>query len=816
MLATFDGHGKKTKVIKVLLWLVSPGTMKMGGDVVAALGKVFPIESGGGMALLQSLDMVQTKLKDGSLSEEEDKIFGELSDKIWRRELNLHEIKIPEGSAYDLLSKWIQKAMECYDQLCYKVEREVEQEEVSKELKLAREQLNAIVSEQKTSGVSQTAISQVSRQASSLGVPVSRAEAQWALQHTSCYESEALKYCQSLPVARKALASLRDPSRLASITEIEPDVKVSIQAIVRTAGVEQLLKSVKEQTIILESFKRARIAAAATALHPHPLSVISQPKNTCDVCGSVGTIHRCVACDFDVCASCYVKSVPTLYASTSGTAQSAAGSSSDGGSGGGGGGGSGGGGKAKKKGSGKREREPANDAGESAEEAMLIAQREVHRADDMLMAELAILRWTMSLADLAIEKEKMLPLIHTRNEYENGIEDTHKATTGVVEVMRRGVAASLEEMKIPPREFPEEKPWSRFPWAFTKPQAVSELRLRDAVGLRNTQALAKELKLASSTLGLSKENSKLVMPRGSSNTKLTHQLLAPSSAHQSFALLCVVLQYFTALALHDKSAASQTLASAATPLAGDGSTEGLLTTLTPAPWAAAEGKKKAIVTALSVYQEDVDTSVSGVVPLVREYAAVLAEDCDAKLHLLRPSTDYARKDSLITMVAESAVVRHGSSDMETEQHREQEQEKEQEQEEEQEMEMERYIDMAYGRDCEEPVPWAFSLLRDPDELTTNGTFYPLSKFQLYGGAPLPFPDYCLVTRNHFDLQWQGDRRLCVSACPQPTPRARRLCPNSGRSCCADPSGFTSLVRAQEECGNDARVAAAGSGRRAAA
>ena len=63
MLATFDGHGKKTKVIKVLLWLVSPGTMKMGGDVVAALGKVFPIESGGGMALLQSLNMVQTKLK---------------------------------------------------------------------------------------------------------------------------------------------------------------------------------------------------------------------------------------------------------------------------------------------------------------------------------------------------------------------------------------------------------------------------------------------------------------------------------------------------------------------------------------------------------------------------------------------------------------------------------------------------------------------------------------------------------------------------------------------------------------------------------
>ena len=59
------------------------------------------------------------------------------------------------------------------------------------------------------------------------------------------------------------------------------------------------------------------------------------------------------------------------------------------------------------------------------------------------------------------------------------------------------------------------------------------------------------------------------------------------------------------------------------------------------------------------------------------------------------------------------------------------------------------MDKAYGRDCEEPVPWAFAQLRDPSELLSSKTFYPLNEFQLHGRSPLAFPDYCLVTRNHY-------------------------------------------------------------------
>ena len=102
----------------------------------------------------------------------------------------------------------------------------------------------------------------------------------------------------------------------------------------------------------------------------------------------------------------------------------------------------------------------------------------------------------------------------------------------------------------------------------------------------------------------------------------------------------------------------------------------------------------------------------------------------------------------------------GVTDIETEQCREQEQEKEQEQEQEQEIEMERYVDMAYQRDGEEPMRWAFCSLgetrRDTDGATraapfADGAFYPAASFRLHARSALPFPEYLSVSRNHFDL-----------------------------------------------------------------
>ena len=59
--------------------------------------------------------------------------------------------------------------------------------------------------------------------------------------------------------------------------------------------------------------------------------------------------------------------------------------------------------------------------------------------------------------------------------------------------------------------------------------------------------------------------------------------------------------------------------------------------------------------------------------------------------------------------------------------------------------------------------WAFCTLgetREPEEgggdaqlaPLADGSFYPASSFRLHGRAPLPFPAYLHVSRNHFNLE----------------------------------------------------------------
>ena len=97
-------------------------------------------------------------------------------------------------------------------------------------------------------------------------------------------------------------------------------------------------------------------------------------------------------------------------------------------------------------------------------------------------------------------------------------------------------------------------------------------------------------------------------------------------------------------------------------------------------------------------------------------------------------------------------------------------------------EMERYVDMAYQRDGEEPKRWAFCHLAQPlpaaatgasadaGSIATadaapswtpfaDGTFYPASEFRLNSRAPLPFSSCLAVSRNHFNLEWLGERQV---------------------------------------------------------
>ena len=79
--------------------------------------------------------------------------------------------------------------------------------------------------------------------------------------------------------------------------------------------------------------------------------------------------------------------------------------------------------------------------------------------------------------------------------------------------------------------------------------------------------------------------------------------------------------------------------------------------------------------------------------------------------------------------------------------------------------MERFVDLAYQRDGEEPQRWAFCSLaqangpaRTPAPLA-EGTFYRADAFRLAARSPLPLPEYLCVSRNHFNLEWTGERRL---------------------------------------------------------
>ena len=208
----------------------------------------------------------------------------------------------------------------------------------------------------RTTGVSQTSVSTVTRQAQRAGANTSRAEALWALQHTHCYEPDAVNLVCALPAARKALSCLKDPSRLGSITEIPPEQKVFIQSAVRSAGVEQLLLQIKVCALALdlESLKRQRLGPEA------PLYAVP----------GGGT-------DAPAAAAATAKRAPSGRRSSSGSSGS----------------------------SGKRGREaspPAAASGSSssegdAEDKMIIALMNDNRADDLLMAELAVLRWASAV-----------------------------------------------------------------------------------------------------------------------------------------------------------------------------------------------------------------------------------------------------------------------------------------------------------------------------------------------------------------------------------------------------------------------------------
>ena len=173
---------------------------------------------------------------------------------------------------------------------------------------------------------------------------------------------------------------------------------------------------------------------------------------------------------------------------------------------------------------------------------------------------------------------------------------------------------------------------------------------------------------------------------------------------------------------------------------------------------------RVVTHALHAFLEDVGMAVTAVVPAHQTIDDIFAERTGKHEQWV---TTELQKHIVAALTREMAGTSKASEhDCATER----ELQKEEERELEQETEMERYVQMAYKRDDEAPVPWAFDELRH-----TNGpaSFYPASKFRLFNQPPLVMPQHgaaqaphqqppredLYFSSNYFNLKWSGQRRL---------------------------------------------------------
>ena len=373
---------------------------------------------------------------------------------------------------------------------------------------------------------------------------------------------------------------------------------------------------------------------------------------------------------------------------------------------------------------------------------------------------------------------------------ERKVADRERSLDEQLAKQRKEAAHTAAKLELPMDLFPAKEPYKYFPWEdHFGPRSVAEESLRIAHGLRDVHALRVELPRAAAA-GLTMRNSRVYF-----QSSELYDLLAAEEMMVTHSASCA-RPNAEGVALAETSRPARTTAVSGTdeeprsPLRRQSSSEGNVTsngmpTTTGQPLAPpllvrekTSDVWERLGAALDVFVEQVHTEVPAGLPQPRPFVDILSDRAASFADFVQGPADVGRRDAILKTVS-GAV---GVSDIETEQCREQEQEKAQEQEQEQEIEMERYVDMAYQRDNEEPHRWAFCTLgefadgrRVSDASVANtadsdtdgrrlapfasGAFYPAADFRLHGRQPLPFPPCVSLSRNHFNLDWSGERRL---------------------------------------------------------
>ncbi|CAK9004839.1 Protein phosphatase 1 regulatory subunit 12A (130 kDa myosin-binding subunit of smooth muscle myosin phosphatase) (Myosin phosphatase-targeting subunit 1) (Myosin phosphatase target subunit 1) (PP1M subunit M110) (Protein phosphatase myosin-binding subunit), partial [Durusdinium trenchii] len=181
------------------------------------------------------------------------------------------------------------------------------------------------------------------------------------------------------------------------------------------------------------------------------------------------------------------------------------------------------------------------------------------------------------------------------------------------------------------------------------------------------------------------------------------------------------------------------------------------------------GMKPDTLARVQVYKEPIDFKVPSKVPHMDTIGtAAERRIADAERFVRdddRPELEEIRGNMLrLAEAGGETQETEGERGLETEQQREQEQERQQEVEEEnqreQEIQIEKFVDLMHCRDHEEPVPWDADTLAVPEEETLPTQFYEARDFCLWKRQPLKsLPEECLLSRNWFDPQWSGFRRV---------------------------------------------------------
>eukprot|EP00457_Paulinella_chromatophora_P000002 gb/GEZN01000002.1/.p1 GENE.gb/GEZN01000002.1/~~gb/GEZN01000002.1/.p1 ORF type:complete len:6816 (+),score=1425.09 gb/GEZN01000002.1/:114-20561(+) len=208
--------------------------------------------------------------------------------------------------------------------------------------------------------------------------------------------------------------------------------------------------------------------------------------------------------------------------------------------------------------------------------------------------------------------------------------------------------------------------------------------------------------------------------------------------------------------------------------------------------------------ALTVFDEPIDFSLEAGVPDLVPFKDKLLQMLDAHTEFILQAQEAEVARKVLEEVGQNTLLDDGPKRLDTEQEREQEQEQQKEVQarRDQQIEVEKFVDREYSRVEESPKPWHVSMLKrgphdDLRNVKDEHPFYSLSQFKLRYQEPLKFPAYLYLSRNYFNPQWSGLRRVknvvMLLEWTYDTGGLRLLAPGEEGSCTS-----TSLTRVQDE------------------